>query len=65
MIDENHFKRGNMKGNQVSQKASSSFGPTSEVSGENIPKKNLLPFMPVKKNAVSFILSPVSLDTSN
>jgi hypothetical protein len=29
VIDDNHFKRGNMKGNQVSQKASSSFGPTS------------------------------------
>ena len=65
MIDENHFKRGSAKGNQMSQKASSSFGPISELSGENSPKKNLFPFIPVKKNAVSFVLSPVSQDISN
>jgi hypothetical protein len=52
----------------VSQKASSSFGPTTSADhhGENSTKKSsIFPFMPVKKNAASFSIAPISLDTSS
>jgi hypothetical protein len=68
LINENHFKKGSIKGTIVSQKASSSFGPTTSADhhGENSTKKSsIFPFMPVKKNAASFSIAPISLDTSN
>jgi hypothetical protein len=55
VIEEDHFKRGSLRGNQ---KASSSFGPTSsDPNTSNELKKSVFNFIPLKKNASSFILS--------